>query len=136
MRFPTCIAASFALLTIAVAPLTAQAQNQSQPRALTPQESAFVQIFNLSMEDKPNSLVRMIADWGKADDGQMVCTALKLGKSVESVHNSLIDRSLQISDPTIQQEFMQYSNGILIAATVTLCPEYHGAFVQYINSSR
>jgi hypothetical protein len=139
MRLSTCIAASFALLSVAVTPLAAnaqfQSQSQSRPRPLTSEESNFVRLFDLTMEGENNSLVRMVTDWGKADDGQMVCTALKLGDSVENIHNRLIERSLQITDPTIQQEFMGYSNGILVGSTRALCPEYHGALREYINSS-
>jgi hypothetical protein len=57
MRLSTCIAASFALLTVAVAPPTAHAQVQSRPRLLTPQERTFFTMFNQLMSDKPNRLV-------------------------------------------------------------------------------
>jgi len=136
MRLQSCIAASFAVLSVVVVPLTAQAQFQGQPRPLTPQESEFVRTFNQIMADTPNSLVRMVTDWGKADDGQMVCAALKLGNSMEAINDRVIDRTLQIADPGMQKEFLQYSNGIIVVATNDLCPEYHDALLNYIESSK
>jgi hypothetical protein len=131
MRLPTCIAAYFAWLCVAVAPLTAQAQ--SQPRQLTPEERVFVQAFDEMMEDTPNNLVRLVPEWQKANHGQLLCTRLNQGYSIASVHESLMQRSLKISDPTIRQEFRDYSNRMIVMATYKLCPEYHDAVQNYIN---
>ncbi len=136
MRLSTCIAASFALLTVAVAPLTAHAQVQSRPRSLTPQERTFVAQLNQLMSDKPNRLIQFVTEWGKADDGQMVCAALGVGKSVEEIHKATLERSVTLPDPSLQQEFREYSNGIIVVATSSLCPQFSGALDQYLESQR
>jgi hypothetical protein len=136
MRLSTCIAASFALLTVAVAPLTAHAQVQSRPRSLTPQETTFVSIFNQLMSDKPNRLVQFVTEWGKADDGQMVCAALGVGKSVEEIHQATLERSVTLPDPSLHQEFREYSNGIIVVAASSLCPQFSGALDQYLESQQ
>ncbi len=131
MRLPTCIAAYFAWLCVAVAPLTAQAQ--SQPRQLTPEERVFVQAFDEMMEDTPNNLVRLVPEWQKANHGQLLCTRLNQGYSVASLDESLRQRSLKISDPTIREEFRDYSIRMIVIATYKLCPEYQDAVQNYIN---
>ncbi len=42
------------------------------------------------MSDKPNRLVQFVTEWGKADDGQMVCAALGVGKSIEEIHDATL----------------------------------------------
>ena len=131
MGLPTCIVAFFALLSVAVAPLTAQAQ--SQPRQLTPEEKVFIQAFYEMMGDSPNIFARLVPEWQKANHGQLLCTRLNQGYSVASLDESLRQRSLKISDPTIREEFRDYSIKMIVIATYKLCPEYQDAVQDYIN---
>ena len=131
MRLPTCIVAGFALLSVAVAPLTAQAQ--SQPRQLTSEEKVFIQAFCEMMGDTPNNFARLVPEWQKANYGQLLCTRLNQGYSVASLDESLRQRSLKISDPTIREEFRDYSIRMIVIATYKLCPEYQDAVQNYIN---
>jgi len=131
MRLSTCIAASFALLSVVVLPLAAQAE--SQPRPLTPEEGAFVRAFNQVMGDNPSRFIQRVPDWLKADDAQLICTRLNEGYSVASVNESLGQLARKISDPIIREEFMDYSSGMLVMATYKLCPQHYGAVEEYTN---
>jgi hypothetical protein len=132
MRFPVCIAVSFALILAVVSPLAAQAESQS--RSLTPEEGAFIRAFNQLMGDNPNLLVQRIPDRVKADDAQLICTKLDEGYSVASVNESLGRMSRKVSDPTIREALIEYTSTLLVVATYKLCPQHHEAVAEYTNT--
>ena len=66
----------------------------------------------------------------------MVCTALGVGKSVEEIHDATLKKSVTLSDPSLQREFREYSNGITVVAASSLCPQFSGALDQYLEPRR
>jgi DNA replication initiation complex subunit (GINS family) len=133
MRLLTCIAASFTLLAITSAPLTAHAQ--SQPRPLTPEEAVFIQAFNAATNDATNNrLIQNAADWAKADHAQEICRAFESGSSIEDVSHTLVGISLRLEDESRKKEFREYTSRILVVGTRYLCPEYNQMLDQYLQS--
>lgn len=80
--------------------------------------------------------MRLIADWGKADDGQLVCAALSLGATPEELSRRAVERSLQLSGRNTQENFLRYFNGIFIVAPATLCPEHKEKMEEYFQSQK
>ncbi|MEQ8469391.1 hypothetical protein [Coleofasciculus sp. E1-EBD-02] len=133
MKFITRLAASIAVVTVVATPLAAKAQ-QARPRAITPSEEYFLQILNTVMRDEPdNRLMSLIADWGKADDGRLVCTALELGASPEQITRRAWERSLEFSDEQTKVDFRSYFTGVFLASVNTLCTDQKWKLDEYLQ---
>jgi hypothetical protein len=133
MRLSTCIAASFALLSVIVVPMSAHAQ--LEPRSLTSEELTFVRAFDEAMKNATdNRLVQNTYDWVKAAHAQEICQAFDSGSSVDDVTTKMAELSSQLEDEALQQDFMQYASGIIIVGTRSLCPEYTQMVNQYLQS--
>jgi len=136
MKIITRLAASIAAITVMASPLAVKAQ-QSEPRVITASEQYFLQVLNTVMRNEPNNwLMPLIADWGKADDGQLICTALQLETPPEQIIDRAVDRSFEFSDERIQEDFRSYFIGVFVASVNTLCTDQKWKLDEYLDTKR
>lgn len=108
-------------IAFANTPLTVQAQNS---RPLTEEEQTFVNLLDEQMSVLHNPFTTLISNWGKADDGQMLCAALEMGETPRSITRKAVERSMQIENLTTRKHFEDYFNYTFVTAVTVLCPEY------------